>query len=277
MNENLLKGLDETITSFLNLDESKLNHAIKELIENETVKKVKPDDIEGLEKFVEDMVDEREVDANDVTGLERFVENTVEEQLNNFKDNDLELDADKINGLGAAIQEKIDEGVDAENIKDLDDYITNHLDSNFDDLMVGMLGSNKKVQEALGKLVEESIKQNTDFLLIKDFEVMMFSNAATHRLTEMVNAAVKLKFIELSNQPQPNTDSKVGWIQTPSRDDTVTMIWKKEGFSIRENPDSDSSILLNKFGEYEANGVFQECLQLANKKILEANKATSTR
>lgn len=70
------------------------------------------EDVVGLEKFIEDMIEDIDVEAHEVSGLEKFIEDVIEAT---------DIDADKIDHLENAVKEVIDEhGVHSSKVEQLD-------------------------------------------------------------------------------------------------------------------------------------------------------------
>lgn len=103
--------LEEALTDFVGdiLAESgalddKLEAAVSEALGNGTIS---ADDIDGLDKYVENALSEFEVEAENVTDLEEMVESEVSKAIDHFQDN-FKIDAESVEGFDERVAKVLD-------------------------------------------------------------------------------------------------------------------------------------------------------------------------
>lgn len=98
------------------------------------------DNVDGLERYVEDAIDSK---------VDRAVEDAIEQQVEKaLEDYSPEIDADNVDGLDDFVRNVFDEkmndfSVDADTVEGLDDFVDDRLDS--------------KVADAIGERVDDAV------------------------------------------------------------------------------------------------------------------------
>jgi len=118
------RGVQQAIAAQLSNSTTPLCRVLNDAVQqNMTDISVNADDVEGLDRYIEDAISEADIDASCIRGFDRAINEAIE---------NAEIEADKVSGLEGMIDEMLKEHkIDADNIEGLDtavrDCITNDM------------------------------------------------------------------------------------------------------------------------------------------------------